>query len=309
MSAARSPAISVTGLHKQFEGIAALRDVDFSVPPGTTAALVGPPASGKSTTVRILLGLLQADSGVAALSRAGGIGAVLQPRGLHPARSLRAQLRIYAAAAGVGDERVETVLTALGLSEAAATRVREVPEGTLTRLALAQALLADPRVLVLDDPFDGLESGERTWLFDYLRGHGRRGGTTLLTSRSLAAAVPLCDQVIVLSSGTVAYQGSPRRLRRNHPDRLVVAASSPIALATTLASQGFTDAVMRGDGRLAIAEASPAEIEAAAVLARVQLGEMVAEPVHPDRVLAVLTKSTPPPAYPSPTPATTYGTR
>ncbi|OBA50789.1 ABC transporter ATP-binding protein [Nocardia sp. 852002-20019_SCH5090214] len=309
MSAARSLAVSISGLHKQFEGVVALRDVGFSVPAGTTAALVGPPGSGKSTLIHILLGLLRADSGVAETFDGGGIGAVLQPRGLHPARTVRAQLRVYAAAAGVDDERVDALLAMLRLDEAAATRVRDVPDGLRTRLAVAQALLAQPRLLVLDDPFEGLESPERAWLFDYLRAHARRGGTTLFTSQSLATAVPVCDQVIVLSAGSVAYQGSPRRLRRNHPDRLVVAASSPIALATTLAAQGFTDAVMRSDGRLAVAEASRAEIEAAAALARVHLGEVVAEPVHPDRVLAILTKSSAPPAYPAPAPATMYGTR
>ncbi|MDN2501120.1 ATP-binding cassette domain-containing protein, partial [Nocardia nova] len=96
MSAARSLAVSISGLHKQFEGVLALRDVGFSVPAGTTAALVGPPGSGKSTLIHILLGLLRADSGVAETFDGGGIGAVLQPRGLHPARTVRAQLRVYA---------------------------------------------------------------------------------------------------------------------------------------------------------------------------------------------------------------------
>ncbi len=309
MSAARSIALSATGLRVQFDGVVAVRDVEFEVPSGTTAALVGPPGSSKSTVLETLLGLMRPDAGTVEMARDGGVGAVLQPRGLHPARTVRAQLRIQAAAAGVGDDRVDAVLTMLRLRDIAEIRVRDTSEGQQSRLALAQALLTDPRVLVLDDPFEGTEPAERTWVFEYLRAHARRGGTTLFTSRSLAAAVPVCDQVIVLSAGSVAYQGSPRRLRRNHPDRLVVSTSSAIALATTLASQGFTDAVMRPDGRLAIGDASPEEIRAAAALAKVHLGEFVSEPVHPDRVLAILTKSAPPPAYPSPAPATTYGPR
>ncbi|NKY49091.1 ATP-binding cassette domain-containing protein [Nocardia vermiculata] len=307
MSAARPLAVSVTGLHKQFEGVVALRDIGFSVPAGTTAALVGPPSCGKSTLLEILLGLVRPDSGVTEVDRTGGVGALLQPRGLHPARTARAQLRVYAAATGADNARVEALLALVRLDQDAERRVRDLSEGQQTRLALAQALLADPRLLVLDDPFHGLDPAERTWLFDYLRRHARRGGTTLLTSPSLAAAVPICDQVVVLAGGSVTYQGSPRRLRRTHPDRLVVAVSSPIALATTLASQGFTDAVMRGDGRLAVAEADPAEIEAAARLAGVRIEHMVAEPVHPDRVLAILTKNAPP-AYSAPA-ASTYGTR
>ncbi|AHH21154.1 putative ABC transporter, ATP-binding protein [Nocardia nova SH22a] len=307
MSAARSLALSATGLGVRFEGVAAVRDVEFSVPAGTTAALVGPPGSGKTTVLETLLGLTRPDAGAVRVTRDGGVGAVLQPRGLHPARTVRAQLRIQAAAAGVGDDRVDAVLAALRLRDVAGTRVRETSEGQQSRLALAQALLADPRVLILDDPFAGSDPAERGWLSEHLRAHARRGGTTLFTSRSLAAAVPICDQVIVLSAGSIAYQGSPRRLRRNHPDRLVVSTSSAISLATTLAAQGFTDAVMRPDGRLAIGDASPEEIRAAAALANVHLGELVSEPVHPDRVLAILTGSTAP-AYPSPAPAT-YGPR
>ncbi|MEV5650364.1 ABC transporter ATP-binding protein [Nocardia sp. NPDC052254] len=309
MSAARSIALSADGLRMQFDGVVAVRDVEFSVPSGTTAALVGPPGSGKTTVLETLLGLMRPDAGSVVAARDGGIGAVLQPRGLHPARTVRAQLRIQAAAAGVGDNRVDAVLATLGLRDFAGTRVRDTSEGQQSRLALAQALLTDPRLLVLDDPFEGTDPADRNRLLELLRAHARRGGTTLFTSRSLAEAVPICDQVIVLSAGSVAYQGSPRRLRRNHPDRLVVSTSSAIALATTLASQGFTDAVMRPDGRLAIGDASPEEIRAAAALAKVHLGELVSEPVHPDRVLAILTKSTPPQPYPSPAPATPYGPR
>ncbi|WP_280361683.1 ABC transporter ATP-binding protein [Nocardia wallacei] len=312
MSAPRPLAFAATGLSKRFEGLNAVREVSFTVPSGSTAALVGPPGSGKSTIARMLLGLLPPTSGTAAIGGPGSgaqrwarpVGAMLQPRGLYPARSVRGQLRVFAGAAGVSDEQVDALLALTSLEPVAEERVRALPVGVQTRLALAIALLGDPALLVLDDPLAGLDAAERGWLSDYLRGHARRGGTTLLTSQSLAAVVPVADQLIVLGDGAVVYQGSPRRLRRSHPDRLVVGASSPIALATTLAAQGFTDTVMRSDGRLAVAEASRTEIEAAATSARVQLTELIAEPVHPDRVLAALTRGS---TVVPPAPATPYG--
>jgi ABC-2 type transport system ATP-binding protein len=314
MSTPRPPAFAVRGLSKKFDGRTAVHEVDFTVPAGTTAALIGPADAGKTTIVRMLLGLLAPTAGTAAVggpgsAAAGGraVGAMLQPRGLHPARTARGQLRVYAAAAGVSDEQVDALLALTRLDTVAGTRVRELAEGLRTRLALAIALLGDPPLLVLDDPIAGLAAAERGWLYDYLRRHARRGGSTLVTSQSLAAALPVADDLIVLNAGSVIYHGSPRRLRRSHPDRTVVAASSPIALATALAAQGFTDTVMRADGRLAVAEASRDQIQAAATAARVQLRELIPEPVHPDRVLAALTRTTSARPIHPPTP-TLYGT-
>jgi ABC-2 type transport system ATP-binding protein len=296
----RPLAFSVTGLTKRYNGVTVLREVGFTVPVGTTAALVGPPGSGKSTLVEILLGQTTPTTGSAAIGGPGtgvsagrSLGALLQPRGLHPLRTVRGHLLVYAAAAGVSDDEVDTILATTRLESVAGTKVRALPPGVQTRLALAIALLGNPPLLILDDPLTGLDAPERAWLFDHLHRHARRGGATLLTTQSLSAVLPVADNLILLGSGSVVFQGSPRALRRNHPDRLVVAASSPIALATMLAAQGFTDAVMRSDGRLAIAEATRAEIEVAAGRARVRLLEVIPEPVHPDRVLAALTRTAP----------------
>ncbi|GAB2506899.1 ABC transporter ATP-binding protein [Nocardia heshunensis] len=309
----RPLAVAAGGLTKTLETGTIVDDVSFVVPAGTVAALVGPHGAGKSTVLRMLLGLLTPTSGTTTLGDPGAVrpgrpavGAMLTPRGLHPARRVYAQLGVFAAAAGVSDTRAEELLALVRLSEVADQRIGGLPEGMKTRLALAVALLGDPQLLVLDDPTAGLDLRETAWLNDFLRGHARRGGTVLLTSRTLSTVLPVADELIVLDRGRVAYQGSPARLRRSHPDRLLVKASSPIALATTLAAQGFTDAVMRPDGRLAIAEASLTQLESAASTARVQLTEITPEHIHPDQVLAALTHTgTPAPTYPAPA---TYGT-
>ncbi|MGV9415619.1 ABC transporter ATP-binding protein [Nocardia sp. NPDC003693] len=307
MSQARALAFAAAGLSRSFGSALAVDGVSFVVPAGTIAALVGPAGAGKSTVLRMLLGQVRPSSGTASVGGPGSgvrrgrqpVGAVLTPRGLHPARTVRAQLRVFAAAAGVSDDRVDALLALTRLDAVAGERISTQSPGAQTRLALAVALLGDPPLLVLDEPLQGLDLSECAWLFEYLQAHARRGGTVLLTSRTLSTVVPVADELIVLDRGKITYQGSPARLRRSHPDRLLVKASSPIALATTLAAQGFTDAVMRPDGRLAIAEVTLAQLESAASQARVQLTEITPEHIHPDQVLATLTRSAPAP-YPTP---------
>ncbi|WP_067534675.1 ATP-binding cassette domain-containing protein [Nocardia crassostreae] len=308
MSGPRPLTFAAGGLSKVFGTVTAVDEVSFVVPAGRIAALVGPPGSGKTTVLRMLLGQLRPTAGTASVGgpgsgvRAGrqAVGAVLSPRGLHPARTVTGQLRVFAAAAGVSDTRVAELLTLMRLDTVAGQRLSTLPAGAHTRLALAIALLGDPPLLLLDDPAAGLDPAEGGWLNEFLHSHARRGGTVLLTARTLTAVVSVADELIVLNQGRIAYQGSPARLRRSHPDRILVKASSPIALATALAAQGFTDAIMRPDGRLAIAEATLSQVEAAAAAARVQLTEVMAEHIHPDQVLASLTRPAAP-AYPSPT--------
>ncbi|MFE5478805.1 MULTISPECIES: ATP-binding cassette domain-containing protein [unclassified Nocardia] len=309
-------AVLVRGVGKQFGPVSAVHEIDFTVPAGSVTALVGPAGAGKSTVLRMVLGLQQPTTGDIEGPGHGpaAVGAVLSPRGLHPARTVREQLRCYAPVAGASRRRVAAVLDETGLTAVAETVVAQLHPGQQTRLALAMALLADPPLLVLDDLFAGANGIERGWLHELLRRQVNRGGTVLVSSDALADVVASADQLVVLSEGTVVWQGAPAKLRRGHPDRLVVAASPSIALATALAGRGFTDAVMRPDGRLAVAEADEATIRAVAELAQVRIGSIVADPIHPDRVLASLTKPrrhrhtvpTPNPAAYAPAP-TSYG--
>ena len=309
-------AVLVRGVGKQFGPVSAVHEIDFAVPTGSVTALDGPTGAGKSTVLRMVLGLGQPTTGSIEGPGRGpaAVGAVLSPRGLHPARTVRDQLWSYAPVAGASRRRVAAVLDETGLAAVTETVVAQLHPGQQTRLALAMALLADPPLLVLDDLFAGANGIERGWLHDLLRRHANRGGAVLASSDALGDVVSSADQLVVLSEGTVVWQGTPAKLRRGHPDRLVVAASPSIALATALAGHGFTDAVMRPDGRLAVAEASEATIRSIAELAQVRLGSIVADPIHPDRVLASLTKPrrhrhtvpTPNPAAYAPAP-TSYG--
>lgn len=287
------PAVTVRALSKRYEFIPAVEDVSFTVATGTVTALVGPAGSGKSTVLRVLLGFTGPDAGSTQIGLPGPVGALLSPRGLHPARIAADHLGVHAAAAGVRRDRVDEVLAAVGLTEQARARAGELSAGQQTRLALATALLPDPRLLLLDDAVDGLDGVERGWLHDFLRAHARRGGAAVLTGTTLSSVMPMADQLVVLSEGSMVYLGTPAKLRRGNPDRLIVAAPVPVALATALAARGFTDAVIRQDGRLAVAEATEAQIREIASAAGVRIDTVVADPIHPDRVLASLTKPRP----------------
>ncbi|MFC4375352.1 ATP-binding cassette domain-containing protein [Nocardia halotolerans] len=294
MSGGGGDAVRMRGVGKQFEQISAVDGIDLTARAGAVTALVGPAGAGKTTVLRLALGLLAPTTGSVEISGPGrgpgAVGAVLSPRGLHPARTVRDQLWCYAPLAGVPNSRIDAVLDDTGLTALADTEVALLHPGQQTRLALAIALLADPPLLVLDDLFADADGIERGWLQQLLRRHAERGGTVLVSASSLADVVSAADQLVVLSEGAVAWRGTPAKLRRGHPDRLVVAAAPSIALATALAAQGFTDAVMRPDGRLAVAEADEPTIRAIAEAAGVRVASIVADPIHPDRVLASLTK-------------------
>lgn len=149
----RPLAFAAAGLTKTFDTEPAVEDVSFVVPAGKVAALVGPHGAGKTTVLRMLLGLLTPTSGTASVGGPGSgarpgrqvIGAMLTPRGLHPARKVSAQLRVFAAATGVSDEQPNELLTLVRLGEVAGQRIGTLPESARTRLALAVALLGDPR--------------------------------------------------------------------------------------------------------------------------------------------------------------------
>ncbi|GGK47014.1 ATP-binding cassette domain-containing protein [Nocardia camponoti] len=349
--------LRLTGVGKRFDEFEAVRDISFTVSPGSITALVGPAGAGKSTVLRMVAGLIKPSEGTitvnvptgtgvrtgtggarvaagadadnrsgvdlrpgvdvrpgAGVPQATGprvIGSLLRERGLHPARTARDHLWALAPAAGVGRRRVDEVLAIVGLSVAADTPIARLLPSQQVRLAIGAALLADPPLLVFDDPFIELPPEERGWLHALLRDHTARGGSVLIGSASLAAVVSVADQLIVLSEGAIVWQGTPTRLRRGHPDRLVIAAQPSIGLATALAARGFTDAVMRPDGRLAVAEADEATVRSVANAAGVRIGSIVADPIHPDRVLASLSKprrsATIAPSQPAYAPAMTQG--
>lgn len=213
--------ISVRALSKQFGAVPAVRDLTFDVPAGRVTGFLGANGAGKTTTLRMLLGLVRPGAGEALI---GGqrydrlpeprrtVGAVLEAGGFHPGRRGRDHLRIAAHVAGIPGGRVDEVLDQVGLTEAADRRVREYSLGMRQRLGLATALLGDPRVLVLDEPGNGLDPAGMAWLRGLLRELARDGRTVLVSSHVLSEVAQTVDHIVIVHGGRLRFAGPLDRL-------------------------------------------------------------------------------------------------
>ena len=208
--------VEVRALTKTFGRVTAVRGVSFTAPAGQVTGFLGPNGSGKTTTLRILLGLVRADAGAALI---GGVpygrlaqprrmvGAMLEATGFHPGRRARDHLRVLADTADIPGSRVDEVLDQVGLAPAARRRVREFSLGMRQRLGLAAALLGDPRVLLLDEPANGLDPGGIAWLRGLLRGLADEGRTVIVASHVLSEVAQTVDHVVIVSAGQVRFAG------------------------------------------------------------------------------------------------------
>ena len=219
--------VEIRGLSKSFGPVRAVSDLNFTVEPGTVTGFLGPNGSGKTTTLRMLLGLLHPDAGTATI---GGtpyaelaepvrtVGAVLETS-FHPARSGRNHLRVYCRAAGLPVTRADEVLAQVGLTEAADRRAGGYSLGMRQRLALAAALLGDPAVLVLDEPANGLDPEGIQWLRGFLRHLAEQQGRTVLVSSHLLSEMEqTADRVVIVGAGRLVREGTLADLRAGADD-------------------------------------------------------------------------------------------
>jgi ABC-2 type transport system ATP-binding protein len=209
--------IEFTGLTKRYGPVTAVSDLSARVIPGQVTAFLGPNGAGKTTTLRMLLDLIAADAGCALVngrpyrelpSPRRAVGAVLGSDGFHRGRTGRDHLRVVARAAGIDRGRVETVLEAVELTDAADRRVGGYSLGMRQRLGLACALLADPPILVADEPANGLDPEGIAWLRRLLRDAAADGRTVLISSHFLAEVTRTADRVLVIHQGTLRFDGS-----------------------------------------------------------------------------------------------------
>lgn len=252
--------IRVDGLSKSFGAVSAVRGLTFTVEPGAVTGFLGPNGSGKTTTLRAILGLVRPTTGsalvegvpYAQLTRPGRVvGAVLEAQGVHPGRTARRHLQGVAAAVGVPDERVVEVLALVGLTDAADRLAGGFSLGMNQRLALATALLGDPRILVLDEPGNGLDPQGIAWLREFLRGFAGSGRTVLVSSHQLAEIGQTVDRLVVVDGGSCVYQGGLDGIRGRAAVR--VRCSDPARLAEALAARGVLEIDHLAEGELAVA--------------------------------------------------------
>ena len=292
--------ITVTRLTKMFGRVTAVDELSFTVEPGVVTGFLGPNGSGKTTTLRMVLGLVGPSWGDAVINGvryadlprpARVVGAVLEAQGFHPGRSARNHLRACAAAIGAGKESADYVLATVGLSEVAGHAVGRYSLGMRQRLALATALLGDPQVLILDEPANGLDPEGIAWLRAFLRGFAGQGRTVLVSSHLLAEVEQTADQVIVISRGRCVHQGGLAQLRHEYRPRLLVRCADPGRLADTLAANGLLEIDTLPDGRLGIVGADQARVGDLALAAGVAIYGMAEERVDLEQIFLRLTSA------------------
>ncbi|MGY1849621.1 MULTISPECIES: ABC transporter ATP-binding protein [unclassified Blastococcus] len=262
--------IAVSGLTKRYGDQTVVDDVSFTLEPGSVTGFLGPNGAGKTTTMRMLTGLVPATAGTATvdghpyadLANPGAVmGTLLDASAVHPGRTGATHLRLLAAVIGVPGSRVDEVLGLVGLGHAAGRRIGGYSLGMRQRLGIAGALLADPPVLVFDEPANGLDPEGIRWMRDLLRGHAARGGTVLLSSHLLGEVEHTVDRLLVIDRGRIVADGPVATLLAG--EGVVVRARDAAAFATALTAAGFH--VEPGDGgALVVTGADVADVGAVA---------------------------------------------
>jgi ABC-2 type transport system ATP-binding protein len=218
-SSSATPAIETSGLTKRFGTRTAVDGVDLLVPRGSAFGFLGPNGAGKTTMIRMLLGLTQASAGrmrllghpvpserAAALQR---VGAIVEDPRFHTHLSGRENLRIVAAVRGAeANERIAPALARVGLSERADEKVKRYSLGMRQRLGVARCLLADPQLLILDEPTNGLDPGGIQEFREMIRAMvEQEGRTVFLSSHLLDEVEKICDAAAIVDRGKVVTQG------------------------------------------------------------------------------------------------------
>jgi ABC-2 type transport system ATP-binding protein len=217
------------------------------VPHGRVVGFLGPNGAGKSTTLRMLIGLTAPTSGTATIlgvpfhdldEPARAVGSIVDGVGYHPGRRAIEELRVSARAAGLPRERCDEVIELVGLQEAARKRVGQYSLGMRQRLGIAQALLGDPQVLLLDEPANGLDPEGIHWVRGLLRSLADDGRAVLVSSHLLGEVARLADDVIVLRRGRFVTQASVAELTGSAAGGTLVSSRDDRALADALRAAG-----------------------------------------------------------------------
>lgn len=220
-NAAAAPAdlaIEARGLVKRFDGTLAVDGVDIAVPRGAIYGVLGPNGAGKTTTLRMLLGIIDPDQGYRRVlgtehptDIAHRIGYLPEERGLYPAMKAYEAIAFLAALRGVplaeGRRRARAMLEDYGLGHAADRQIRQLSKGMAQQVQLIGTLVHEPDLVVLDEPFSGLDAINQGRLEQLIRGLAARGATVLFSTHVIAHAERMCDSVAIIAGGKVPFAG------------------------------------------------------------------------------------------------------
>jgi ABC-2 type transport system ATP-binding protein len=271
--------VETTGLTKRYGSLTAVDSLDLHVRPGEVYGFLGPNGAGKTTTLRMLLGLVRPTAGEVRLfghppRRLDGVGALIEGPAFYPYLSGRDNLRVVARHAGVTTARVAAVLDQVELTDRARDRYATYSLGMKQRLGVAAALLKDPRLVVLDEPTNGLDPAGMADMRLLVRRLGAAGCTVVLSSHLMSEVQELCDRVGVVARGRLVAESTVAGLRGEPTLRLV---ATPLDAAATRARALLgANAVRIVDGGLdlAVAPRRAAEVNAALVADGIAVSEL-----------------------------------
>jgi ABC-2 type transport system ATP-binding protein len=290
--------IVVRGLTKQYKRLRAVDDLSFSVRSGRVTGFLGPNGAGKTTTLRMLLNLVTATAGTSTIGGARyadldqplrHVGAVLEASSAHKARTGLNHLRVICAAAGLPKQRADEVLALVGLAPAAKRKFKGYSLGMKQRLGIAAALLGDPRVLILDEPANGLDPEGIRWMRDLLKGLAAQGRTILVSSHLLSEMQLLADDVVIIAAGKLIRQGPVEEVLASMTGA-TVRVRTPQAAELTAALQALNAGVTpTADGALLVTGVDAPTVGRAALQASAELHELVGERADLEKVFLDLT--------------------
>lgn len=242
--------IELRGLTKRYGDVVAVDDLSFDVEPGKVTGFLGPNGAGKSTTMRMVLGLDRPTSGEALVNGRPfatfaeplrEVGALLDPDAVHPGRTGRNHLRVAARANGIPACRVDEVIEQVGLDGAAGRRIKGYSLGMRQRLGIAATLLADPSVLLFDEPMNGLDLDGVRWIRELLRRLATEGRTVLVSSHLMSEVQQTADHLVIIGRGRLIADTTTDDVLGGLGRRQVrVRSPQPEALFSRLQEHGVT---------------------------------------------------------------------
>lgn len=311
-----SSVIEVVGLRKEFRRLRGPRTVavaglDLSVPKGGVFGFLGPNGSGKTTTIRCLLGLVQPSSGSCHLlgepSPArlphviGRVGSIVETPTFFPRFTGHRNLSLLASLQGIESKKVDEVLDFVGLGARKKDNVRTYSLGMRQRLGLAAALLKDPEVLILDEPANGLDPAGIKEVRELLRKLGEEGRTVFVSTHILAEVAQTCDRVAILSRGRLVTAGPVSEiLSGGQPTGLIVRLGDMRAGLEALTAAGFAASAGEGFIRVAIEPGQAERVTRALADAGLYLSELRPEEADLESVFLQLTQEHPDAPAPAP---------
>jgi len=263
--------IEVNGISKRFGPTMALYGLSFTVAPGQVTGFVGPNGAGKSTTMRAILGLDSLDEGSALVDGQpyaklrhplNHVGSLLDAAALHPSRTARNHLLWLAHSQGLSARRVDEVLEHAGLGAVAKRKAGGYSLGMRQRLGIAAALLGDPPILILDEPFNGMDPEGIVWMRVFLRSLAAQGRAVLVSSHLMSELQDAATHLVVIGRGRLVADTSVAELIAAASDgRVRLRTTARSQAATVLASAGATVAV-NGTDTLTVSGLAPERVVA-----------------------------------------------